>query len=96
MKSTPVFLLGAGKIGRMIATLITGSGDYRVTIADRDAGTLESLAAAGFATLRLNAEDADELLAAVSGMPVVVNAGPHHVTARVARAAARPAPITST
>ena len=31
-----VLLLGSGKIGRMIADLLSTTGDYAVTVADRD------------------------------------------------------------
>lgn len=39
------FVLGAGKIGSLIATMLQGSGDYRVFIGDIDPGPLKRLAA---------------------------------------------------
>ena len=33
--SQTILLIGAGKIGRMIASLLTRSGDYQLRIADR-------------------------------------------------------------
>ena len=41
---TNVLLLGAGTIGRMIATLLTQSGDYVVRVADSDPEALRRLA----------------------------------------------------
>ena len=38
-----ILLLGAGKIGRMIARLLVDAGDYSVTVADADASALERL-----------------------------------------------------
>ena len=42
---TNVLLLGAGTIGRMIATLLSQSGDYRVHVADTDVAALDRLKA---------------------------------------------------
>jgi saccharopine dehydrogenase-like NADP-dependent oxidoreductase len=39
-----VLLLGSGKIGRMIATLLTGTGDYQVKVGDVDTESLVRLA----------------------------------------------------
>ncbi len=39
-----ILLLGAGKIGRMIARLLVDSGDYAVTVADADEAALERIA----------------------------------------------------
>ncbi len=39
-----VLLLGAGKIGRMIARFLVDSGDYTVTVADADADALKRIA----------------------------------------------------
>ena len=40
---TNVLLLGAGTIGRMIAALLTQSGDYRVRVGDTDVTALEHM-----------------------------------------------------
>lgn len=42
----PVLILGAGKIGASIAKLLSRTGDFEVTVTDRDAAALERLAAA--------------------------------------------------
>ena len=40
-----VLVLGAGKVGALIATMLSGSGDYRLGLADRDAAQAERVAA---------------------------------------------------
>ena len=40
---TNILLLGAGTIGRMIALLLTRSGDYRVRVGDTDPEALSRL-----------------------------------------------------
>ena len=40
-----VLLLGAGKIGRMIARLLVDSGDYAVTVGDVSSEALDRIAA---------------------------------------------------
>ena len=42
---TKVLLLGAGTIGRMIATLLVQSGDYEVRVGDSDVEALRRLKA---------------------------------------------------
>ena len=85
-----IALLGAGHIGQTIARLLAGSGDYAVTVVDRDAAALQRLAAPGLATLAADTEDEAALGAAIAGHDAVVNALPYHLavpTARAARAA---------
>jgi UDP-N-acetylmuramoylalanine-D-glutamate ligase len=38
-----VMLVGGGKIGIAITEFLTASGDYRVTVVDRDAASLERM-----------------------------------------------------
>jgi len=38
-----IVIVGAGKIGSMIAEMLAGCGDYAVTIIDRSAAQLERL-----------------------------------------------------
>ena len=42
-----VLLLGAGTIGRMIATLLVQSGDFRVRVGDTDVGQQNACAKLG-------------------------------------------------
>jgi len=52
-----VALLGAGHIGQTIARLLHDSGDYAVTVIDRQSAALAPLAVAGIATRELASDD---------------------------------------
>jgi saccharopine dehydrogenase-like NADP-dependent oxidoreductase len=82
-----VALLGAGHIGQTIARLLHDSGDYAVTVIDRQAAALAPLAAAGIATRELASDDPAALSAALRGQQVVVNALPYHLATLAARLA---------
>ena len=62
-----VLVLGAGKIGALISGLFGESGDYRVDVADKEAGRAQSVVEAhGIAGLRafeLDASNPDALRA---------------------------------
>lgn len=84
-----ILLLGAGKIGAMIAELLTRSGDYEVTVADRDASGLARIAARSTVrTLALDVTDPDALRDALDGKYAVLSACPYHLN-RIIAAAAR-------
>lgn len=84
-----IALLGAGHIGQTIAALLSGCGDYAVTVMDRDEAALARVAARlpGLRTLRLEGTGADTLAAALRGHEAVVNALPYHLATPAARAA---------
>ncbi|WP_418315108.1 saccharopine dehydrogenase NADP-binding domain-containing protein [Piscinibacter sakaiensis] len=86
-----IALLGAGHIGQTIACLLAGSGDYRVTVIDRNPAALERLAGDGIAVRTVDTSDGDALLAELrGGHETVVNALPYHLavaTATIAREA---------
>ncbi|MEX0977963.1 MAG: saccharopine dehydrogenase NADP-binding domain-containing protein, partial [Pirellulales bacterium] len=70
-----VLLLGAGKIGRMIARFLSNSGDYDVLVGDGDPAALERIADKGkFGTARLDADDPRQLAAGLVGRDVVISA----------------------
>jgi saccharopine dehydrogenase-like NADP-dependent oxidoreductase len=70
-----VLLLGAGKIGRMIATFLAGTGKYRITIADADAAALQPLGdRPGLAPLPLDVADHGALAAALADHDLVISA----------------------
>jgi saccharopine dehydrogenase-like NADP-dependent oxidoreductase len=71
-----VLLLGAGKIGRMIAKLLCSSGDYAVTVADTDAAALQLLKSKlpGVVTQRVDAEDRGQLAALLGSVNSVISA----------------------
>ena len=91
-----IALFGAGHIGRTIARLLADSGDYQVTVVDREPAALARLPAAGapgggtIATQVADTEDPAALRAALHGQDAVINALPYHLaipTATAARAA---------
>ena len=75
-----IALLGAGHIGQTIARLLHGSGDYTVTVLDKNPAALARLAAEGIATREVDTGDAVQLAKALDGQQAVVNALPHHLT----------------
>lgn len=85
---TNILLLGAGKIGEMIASLLAGTGDYHVTVADRDLNNLKTLEGiSGVSTMELDISDSDALVAAMSGKFAVLSACPFQLNPIIARAA---------
>jgi saccharopine dehydrogenase-like NADP-dependent oxidoreductase len=82
-----IALLGAGHIGQTIAGLLAGSGDYQVTVFDRDPAALQRLDAPRLATAGVDTEDDAALRHALAGQDAVVNALPYHLAVRTATAA---------
>jgi saccharopine dehydrogenase-like NADP-dependent oxidoreductase len=83
-----ILLAGAGKIGGMIASLLTSSGDYRVTVVDRSAEQLDSLPRnALLATRQLDLTNPVALAEALRGQFAVLSAAPYSITSHIARAA---------
>lgn len=84
---THVLLLGAGKIGSMIAHLLHATGEYTVTVADRDAAGLAQVARDEAALRELDVSDPSALRAALKGQEMVVSALPYYLNTGVAEAA---------
>ena len=82
-----VALLGAGHIGQTIARLLHATGDYQVTVIDKNARYLAALSAAGMATVELDTADTAALAAHLKGKDTVVNALPYHLAITAARLA---------
>jgi saccharopine dehydrogenase-like NADP-dependent oxidoreductase len=83
-----VLLLGAGKIGRMIARFLCDSGDYDLSVGDVSETALERVAKlTGAATRRVDAANAAELSAAMTGVQTVISALSYHYDPAVAQAA---------
>src|SRR4051794_39854276 len=83
-----VLLLGAGKIGRMIAHLLATSGDYDVLVGDADSAALDRLRAKlDIKTLQVDADDPVQIASAMDGRRVVVSALSYRHNALVAQAA---------
>jgi saccharopine dehydrogenase-like NADP-dependent oxidoreductase len=83
-----VLVLGAGKIGRAIASLLGHSGGYRVRVGDVEDRALARLAGLpGIETRRLDVTDRAQLLAAMQGCAAVVSACSFAVNPGIASAA---------
>ena len=84
-----VVLLGAGKIGRMIAALLSGSGDYDVLVGDNDEQRLGRVAARERVTTRIiDVADRSALDGALEGRDSVVSALSFQFNVSIAEAAA--------
>ncbi len=83
-----VIVIGAGHIGAAICALLSATGDYRVTIADRSADQLAELGDHPRVEHKvLDVADAKALAAALTGKFAVLSAAPYHLTFLVAQAA---------
>lgn len=84
-----ILLLGSGKIGAIIAELLTACGDYHVTVADMSADNLARLTThKNLATLQLDVTDNTALKNALTGKFAALSACPFDITKYVARASA--------
>jgi saccharopine dehydrogenase-like NADP-dependent oxidoreductase len=87
---TKVLLLGAGKIGRMIARFLATTKDYQVRVGDADPAALERLRElADTEAVVVDAGDTEQLAAAVAGCRVVISALSYLHNPSVAQAALR-------
>lgn len=83
-----VLLLGAGKIGRMIARLLVDAGDYDVAVGDLHAASLSRITAGtGVQTLEVDATDSLALARAMHGRDTVLSALSFHHNPIVAESA---------
>jgi saccharopine dehydrogenase-like NADP-dependent oxidoreductase len=84
-----IAIVGAGKIGSMIADLLGNCGDYEVTVIDQSAEQLRRLeTAAPVHKVAVDVGDTVALTAALRGKFAVLSAAPFHVTGKIAQAAA--------
>lgn len=85
---TKVAVVGGGKIGSMTVDLLSHSGDYDVTVADRSNDQLDRLETdAPVNKVALDITDSAALDALVRGKFAVLSAAPYHLTTRIAEAA---------
>lgn len=85
-----VLVAGAGNIGQSIGAMLTASGGYSVTIADREPSALERITPAHAAgTLCLDMSDVAAVAKALEGKFAVLSALPFYLTTGLARAAAQ-------
>jgi saccharopine dehydrogenase-like NADP-dependent oxidoreductase len=79
-------LVGGGKIGVAIAEFLKGSGDYRVTVADRDGEALARMPA-DVERRKVAIEGAETFAREVAGHDIVLSATPYYLNATIAEAA---------
>lgn len=79
-----ITLLGAGHIGQTVARWLAESGDYQVTVVDRDPEALARLSTDGVDTLAADTGDAQQLASVLRGQDAVLNALPYHLAVTVA------------
>jgi saccharopine dehydrogenase-like NADP-dependent oxidoreductase len=84
-----VAIVGAGKIGQMIADLLVHSGDYQVAVIDKSTEQLERLqVGVPVERLAIDVNDPQAVAAALRGRYAVLSAAPFQVTGKIAEAAA--------
>lgn len=82
-----ICVVGAGKIGQMIATLLKSSTHYSVTVADHDLTALAAFKKLGIPTRQIDASDARDLEKGLAGFDAVISAAPFFLTPAIAAAA---------
>ncbi len=84
-----VILFGAGKIGGAIAELLSGTNEYKLTVADRDTASLERMPRRNVDIRHMDLTDADEVAAVIEGHDAVLTALPYHLNRVIAPAAVK-------
>ncbi|HJW40539.1 MAG TPA: saccharopine dehydrogenase C-terminal domain-containing protein [Rhizomicrobium sp.] len=84
-----VLLVGGGKIGVAISALLSATGDYRVTVVDRDAAALSRMPKGNVTTRAVEIGSTETFAREVAGHDIVLSATPYHLTSAVAEAAKR-------
>src|SRR5476651_411619 len=82
-----IAIVGAGKIGSMIAELLVSSRDYAVTVIDRSQRQLDRLEAAAVTKVAADIANPDALRKILAGKYAVLSAAPYHATRLIAEAA---------
>jgi len=83
-----IVIVGAGKIGSMIAELLAGSGEYAVAVVDRSQQQLDRLeTAASITKIAADITQGDTLRKILDGQFAVLSAAPYHATRTIAEAA---------
>jgi saccharopine dehydrogenase-like NADP-dependent oxidoreductase len=84
-----VMVAGGGKIGVAIAEFLGSTGDYAVTVADKDPAGLERMPTHNVERRRVEIADAASFAREIEGHQIVLSATPYSLTATVAEAAKR-------
>lgn len=88
--TTKLILLGAGKIGDAILNLLSSTGDYDITVADRDAERLKYVDQENFPNVKTICADlSDQAIVSdlIQGHQVTLSACPYFLTPIIASAA---------
>ena len=81
-------MIGAGKIGAIVAGLLASTGDYKVTLADRSPEVLGNLDRdERIRIVAADVEDSLKLVDLLNGQFAVLNAAPFHLAKHIAEAA---------
>ncbi len=86
-KQKKVLLIGAGKIGSIIAHMLATNG-YDITVADMNGESLSHKKLKDFKQLVLNVFNSNELIKTLEDQDYVINAGPYFLAEHIAIAAA--------
>ncbi|MGH3812665.1 MAG: saccharopine dehydrogenase C-terminal domain-containing protein [Pseudonocardiaceae bacterium] len=84
---TRALVVGAGKIGTAIASLLASAPDYDVTVLDRSDQALRTTDGLGVRTVQGHTSDAALLRRLAGSNDMVLSAAPFHLTTSIARAA---------
>lgn|ERR1019366_2146683 len=87
MAKTRLTLVGAGKIGEAIVTLLDETDDYDLTIVDQSPERLRLFRNEGFRTRTCVLDSAAELVPLLARQQIVISACPYHLTPLIAGAA---------
>ncbi len=82
-----IMLTGGGKIGVAIAELLGSTGDYAITVVDRDGQSLERMPRKNVSLMQLDLADGPALTNAMKGHDMVASATPYVLTPVIATAA---------
>lgn len=82
-----VVVVGGGKIGIAITELLAATGDYRVTVIDKDAASLERMPRNNVEVRRREITDAHSFARELEGHDIVLSASPFSLTPTIAEAA---------
>jgi saccharopine dehydrogenase-like NADP-dependent oxidoreductase len=84
---TRLLVLGAGKIGGAIVDMLGSTGDYELTVADRDPAFLAMVDPAKARQVKIDLADEAALAQAARGQEIIVSALPFFLNPAVARVA---------
>jgi saccharopine dehydrogenase-like NADP-dependent oxidoreductase len=87
-KMKKVMLVGGGKIGVAITEFLSSTGDYKLTVADRDAASLQRMPRKNVDLKKVDILS-PEFVHEVEGHDIVLSATPFNLTSKVAEACKR-------